>query len=57
MVKRHVKKGRDRVNPDGGIIEKVGTIALANVAVVCPKCDNAHPRRDQGPGRKEGALL
>ena len=41
MVKRHVKKGRDRANPDGGIIEKSGTIALANVSLVCPKCDQA----------------
>jgi large subunit ribosomal protein L24 len=41
LVKRHVKKGRDRANPDGGIIEKPGSIALANVALVCPKCDKA----------------
>jgi large subunit ribosomal protein L24 len=41
MVKRHVKKGRDRANPDGGILEKPGSIALSNVALVCPKCDAA----------------
>jgi len=41
MVKRHVKKGRDRANPEGGIIPKTGTIALANVSLVCPKCDQA----------------
>ena len=41
IVKRHVKKGRDRANPDGGIVESPGTIALANVALVCPKCDKA----------------
>lgn len=41
VVKRHVKKGRDRANPDGGIIEKPGSIALSNVALVCPKCDKA----------------
>jgi large subunit ribosomal protein L24 len=41
LVKRHVKKGRDRANPEGGIVEKPGTIALADVAVVCPKCDKA----------------
>jgi large subunit ribosomal protein L24 len=41
VVKRHVKKGRDRTNPDGGIIEKPGSIALSNVALVCPKCDKA----------------
>lgn len=39
LVKRHLKKGRDRANPDGGIVEKPGTIALASVALVCPKCD------------------
>jgi large subunit ribosomal protein L24 len=39
LVKRHLKKGRDQSNPDGGIIEKVGNIALSSVALVCPKCD------------------
>ena len=39
MVKRHVRKGRDKNNMDGGIIEKPGTIALASVAYVCTKCD------------------
>lgn len=39
LVTRHVKKGRDRANPEGGRLEKPGTIALAAVAVVCPKCD------------------
>lgn len=41
LVKRHIKKGRDRANPDGGIVEGPGTIALSNVALVCPKCDKA----------------
>lgn len=39
MVKRHVKRGRDKNNPDGGRIETAGTIALAAVTLVCPKCD------------------
>ena len=39
MVKKHVKKGRDRANPEGGIIESAGTIALASLSLVCPKCD------------------
>jgi large subunit ribosomal protein L24 len=39
LVKRHVKKGRDPRNPDGGRLEKPGTIALSSVALVCPKCD------------------
>jgi large subunit ribosomal protein L24 len=38
-VKRHLRKGRDRANPDGGILERPGTIALAAVQVVCKKCD------------------
>ncbi len=39
LVKKHLKKGRDRANQDGGIVERPGTIALANLALVCPKCD------------------
>jgi len=39
MVTKHVKKGRDRANPEGGKLEKPGTIALSDVALVCPKCD------------------
>ncbi|MBX5483895.1 MAG: 50S ribosomal protein L24 [Myxococcaceae bacterium] len=37
LVKRHLRKSQQ--NPEGGIIEKPGTIDLANVMVVCPKCD------------------
>jgi large subunit ribosomal protein L24 len=37
-VKRHLKKGRATANPEGGIIEKAGTIHASNVMVVCPKC-------------------
>jgi large subunit ribosomal protein L24 len=36
LVKRHLKKTPQ--SPEGGIVEKPGTIALANVQVVCPKC-------------------
>jgi large subunit ribosomal protein L24 len=39
LVRRHTAKGRDRAHPEGGILEKPGSIALANVALVCPKCD------------------
>lgn len=39
LVKRHMK--RTAQNPEGGIVEKPGTIALSNVALVCPKCDKA----------------
>jgi large subunit ribosomal protein L24 len=33
-VKRHVRKGRSQSNPEGGIVEKAGTIAISNVMVV-----------------------
>jgi large subunit ribosomal protein L24 len=39
MVTRHVKKGADRANPEGGRVEKPGSIALPSVSLVCPKCD------------------
>jgi large subunit ribosomal protein L24 len=39
LVKRHVKKGRDRTNPEGGIVESAGSIALSAVSLVCPNCD------------------
>jgi large subunit ribosomal protein L24 len=39
LVKKHVGKGRDRLNPEGGIQEKPGTIALAAVQLVCKSCD------------------
>ncbi len=39
LVKRHTRKSQ--VNPEGGIVEKPGTIALSNVQVVCAKCDTA----------------
>jgi len=39
LVKRHVRKGRDRNTPEGGIIEKPGSISIAAVQLVCAKCD------------------
>jgi large subunit ribosomal protein L24 len=33
-VKRHTRKGRTQANPEGGIVEKAGTIAISNVMVV-----------------------
>src|SRR5512136_83189 len=51
-VKRQLKKGRSQANPDGGIIEKAGTIHVSNVMVVCPKCGKptrvAHVTREDG---------
>jgi large subunit ribosomal protein L24 len=34
VVKRHLKKGRTTSNPEGGIIEKTGTVAISNVMVL-----------------------
>ena len=34
VVKRHLKKGRSQANPEGGILEKDGTVAISNVMVV-----------------------
>jgi large subunit ribosomal protein L24 len=39
IVTKHVKKGRDRNNQEGGRLEQPGSIALPAVSVVCPKCD------------------
>jgi large subunit ribosomal protein L24 len=39
LIKKHLRKGVDKNTPEGGILEKPGTIALAAVQVVCPKCD------------------
>ena len=51
-VKRHVRKGRSQGNPEGGIIEKAGTIAISNVMVVGK--DGAPVRREK-IGRELGA--
>ncbi len=51
-VKRHLKKGRSQTNPDGGIVERAGTIHASSVMVVCPKCGKptrvAHVTREDG---------
>ncbi len=57
-VKRHVKKGRSQANPEGGIVEKAGTIAISNLMVVGK--DGAPVRRekiDRELGAKEKARL
>ena len=57
-VKRHVKKGRTQSNPDGGIIEMAGTVAISNLMVVGK--DGTAVRREgieRGLGAKEKARL
>jgi large subunit ribosomal protein L24 len=51
-VKRHIRKGRSQSQPEGGIVEKYGTVDASNVMVVCPKCSKptrvARALRDDG---------
>jgi large subunit ribosomal protein L24 len=37
MVKRHTKP-HPKKNPQGGVIEREGTIDVSNVMLVCPAC-------------------
>jgi large subunit ribosomal protein L24 len=55
-VKRHLKKGRSASNPEGGIVEKAGTIHASNVMVVCPKCQKP-TRVKHVPSAKKGGRL
>lgn len=41
VFKRHVKRGRNPAQPDGGIIEKNGSIHLSNLALVDPESKKA----------------
>jgi large subunit ribosomal protein L24 len=34
LVKKHLKKGRSQSNPQGGILEKEGSVAISNLMVV-----------------------
>ncbi len=51
-VKRHLKKGRSQATPEGGIIEKDGTIAISSVMVVGK---GGAPVRREKIGRELGA--
>lgn len=37
LVKRHMRKTQQQ--PEGGIVEKPGTINISDVQLVCAKCD------------------
>ena len=52
VVKRHVKKGRSQANPEGGILEQNGTVALSNVMVVG---EGGKAARREKIGRELGA--
>jgi large subunit ribosomal protein L24 len=49
-VKRHVRKGRNQANPEGGIVEKAGTIAISNVMVV--RASSAPRKRPASPSAR-----
>src|SRR5689334_10374519 len=51
-VKRHMKKGRSQTSPEGGIVEKTGTIAISSVMVVGA---GDKPVRREKIGRELGA--
>ena len=43
MVKRHTKPTQGK--PEGGIIEKEGSVEISNVSLWCPKCSAARRAR------------
>ena len=51
-VKRAYKKGRNPAYPEGGLVEKYGTLDASNVQVVCPKCGK--PTRVARVAREDG---
>jgi large subunit ribosomal protein L24 len=54
-VKRHLKKGRSQANPEGGILEKDGTIAISNVMVLHDGKPVRREKMDRELGAKEKA--
>jgi large subunit ribosomal protein L24 len=54
-VKRHLKKGRSQSNPEGGILEKDGTIAISNVMVLHDGKPVRREKMDRELGAKEKA--
>jgi large subunit ribosomal protein L24 len=56
-VKRHVRKGRNQANPEGGIVEMAGTIAISNVMVVAGDKTVRLEKVDRKLGAKEKARL
>ena len=53
MVKRHTKPSQK--SPQGGILEKEGSIHLSNVSLWCEKC--AKPRRASAKSNEAGGKL
>jgi large subunit ribosomal protein L24 len=57
MVKRHMKKGRSQSSPEGGILEKEGTIAISAVMVVQGEKSVRREGIERELGAKEKARL
>lgn len=51
LVKRHTKP--TQANPQGGILEKEGSVELSNVALWCGKCAAPRRARAKGEGREK----
>jgi large subunit ribosomal protein L24 len=51
LVKKHLKKGRSQTNPQGGILEKEGSIAISNLMIVV----DGKPVRREKVARELGA--
>jgi large subunit ribosomal protein L24 len=41
VFKRHLKRGRNPANPEGGIVERNGSIHLSNLALIDPQSKKA----------------
>src|SRR5260370_16600966 len=43
VFKRHYKRGRNPAAPEGGIVEKNGSIHVSNLALIDPESNNPTP--------------
>ena len=41
IMKRHIKRGKSQSQPDGGVVEKNGSIHLSNLALIDPESKKA----------------
>jgi large subunit ribosomal protein L24 len=51
LVKRHTKP--TQAKPEGGIVEKEGSVELSNVALWCAKCSAPRRAKAKGEGREK----